>query len=627
MNLIPQPQSLTLKSDNAFSLLDLFAISTDFLAGESLRHALKILQKEIEELTAQSVYLLINKKVPQQSIVLSLNDSLANEEYRLEISINTIELEGSEAGLFFAVQTLRQIIRVNALKVPTCVIEDKPDYEERGFYHDVTRGKVAKVETLKKLIDELALYKINQLQLYVEHAFHFSQHPDLSAGSDALSSEDLMELDSYCALNNIDFIPSLSTFGHFYMGLRTPRKEHLNELDVETESLHFSFWDRQAHYTLDCQHEESLQLVEDIITEYSGLFRSKYFNICCDETFDLGKGKNKELADKEGTGQLYLDFLNKIIAIVEKLGKTPMLWGDVIVHHPEISKDLTKDAVYMHWDYSSDLRWGGDNEIFHERELPYYVVPGTRAWNHFLPHYEEAFGNNLAMGKKGKELSAFGYLNTDWGDYGHINSLSASLMAMAYGAQASWSLEKSDIDEFLESYSKIYFRDSSGDLAKKIYQLSQKSLISWVPFSQWLDPSQNPRFLDQERDERTGMLTQHLKYSADEYLQAANDIRDLRESILAGFSLCALNGATAQKEFALSCEGEELLQLVQYHLIKLSKKEENLEEILAFTQRLRTFERRFSETWHLANRPSEYWRVKEVLLKGADKLDRLALGS
>lgn len=76
------------------------------------------------------------------------------EEYELRIDRNGIWIEASgPAGAFYAVQTLRQIWKHE--RIPYLYIKDKPDFAYRGFYHDVTRGKVSTVATLKKLIDQI----------------------------------------------------------------------------------------------------------------------------------------------------------------------------------------------------------------------------------------------------------------------------------------------------------------------------------------------------------------------------------------------------------------------------------------------------------------------------------------
>ena len=77
------------------------------------------------------------------------------EGYVLKIAEDSVTINaGTEAGAFYAIQTLRQIFENE--EIPCLEIHDKPDFEYRGFYHDVTRGKVATVETLKGLIDTMA---------------------------------------------------------------------------------------------------------------------------------------------------------------------------------------------------------------------------------------------------------------------------------------------------------------------------------------------------------------------------------------------------------------------------------------------------------------------------------------
>ena len=52
-------------------------------------------------------------------------------------------------------------------------ITDWPDYPQRGVMLDISRDKVPSMETLYQLIDLLASWKINQLQLYTEHTFAY----------------------------------------------------------------------------------------------------------------------------------------------------------------------------------------------------------------------------------------------------------------------------------------------------------------------------------------------------------------------------------------------------------------------------------------------------------------------
>ncbi len=136
------------------------------------------------------------------------------EGYTLEIG-NRIIIEGeSEQGAFYGIQTLKQLFE--SKKVPYLYIKDSPDFPHRGFYHDITRGKVPKLETLKKLIDKIAYFKMNSLQLYVEDTCELKEYDGFYQKEGYITKKELKELDLYCKERFIDFIPSLSTFGHLY---------------------------------------------------------------------------------------------------------------------------------------------------------------------------------------------------------------------------------------------------------------------------------------------------------------------------------------------------------------------------------------------------------------------------
>ena len=112
-----------------------------------------------------------------------------SENYQLSVSRSEIKITAkSETGLFYGLQTLRQLIRTEGTVLPEVKIDDAPDYPARGFYHDCTRGKIPTLETLFKLADKLAYYKLNQLQLYIEHTFAFARHSDMWSGADPLTA-------------------------------------------------------------------------------------------------------------------------------------------------------------------------------------------------------------------------------------------------------------------------------------------------------------------------------------------------------------------------------------------------------------------------------------------------------
>ncbi|HEY5550643.1 MAG TPA: beta-N-acetylhexosaminidase, partial [Opitutaceae bacterium] len=303
--------------------------------------------------------------------------------HTISIDPDGLRVSGDAEGVFHGVQTLRQLIAQRGARLPALEIEDAPDFAVRGFYHDISRGKVPRLDTLMALAEKMAHYKLNQLQLYVEHTFAFRDHPDIWAGSDPLTADDILALDEHCARHHVELVPSLSTFGHFYTALVSPAKQHLNELPLDGSKLPFSWWDRMGHYTLDCLNPESIELVRGMIHEMRPLFRSRFFNICCDETFDLGRGRNAAAAGALGTGRLYVDFLVRIMACVHEAKAVPMFWGDIIGNHPELVSRIPRDAIALDWSYSADLA-ESKSRLFKRARRQFYVCPGTSAWDRWM---------------------------------------------------------------------------------------------------------------------------------------------------------------------------------------------------------------------------------------------------
>ena len=174
MFLIPSPKKLE-STESTLQLRRDTEIILDYQCDFDDLYAATLLQEEIEQ--QLGFKLLINKSFDCESdkIVIRLKRAAGKKEaYRLTIGQDFIEIcAATSIGIFYGIQTLRQIIRQNGALLPNLKIEDEPYFNNRGFYHDVTRGKVPTLETLKQLVDRAAFYKINQLQLYVEHTFAF----------------------------------------------------------------------------------------------------------------------------------------------------------------------------------------------------------------------------------------------------------------------------------------------------------------------------------------------------------------------------------------------------------------------------------------------------------------------
>ena len=153
------------------------------------------------------------------------------EAYRLVITPDgTSVYSSTNAGTYYAIQTLRDIIQIFGKTISAMAIEDEPDFARRGVYLDCSRGKVPKLSTLKELVIRLAHWKINELQLYIENVFTFKKHPEIGKGYSPFTPDEILELKEYCKKHHIRLVGSLASFGHLEKILALPQYSHLGEM-------------------------------------------------------------------------------------------------------------------------------------------------------------------------------------------------------------------------------------------------------------------------------------------------------------------------------------------------------------------------------------------------------------
>ncbi|HEY8283296.1 MAG TPA: family 20 glycosylhydrolase [Chloroflexota bacterium] len=365
------------------------------------------------------------------------------EAYALTIDGDRVVLWGAgPAGLVQGTRTLRQLIAGAANGLPAARITDAPALAWRGVMLDISRGRVPTLETLYRIVDVISSYKINMLQLYTEHTFAFRRHPKIGQGWGAITPEELMALDTYCHDRYVDLVPCLQSFGHMRKILELPEYAHLAESD--------QLWG------LAPTEPGTYELLDDLYADYLACFRSRYFNVCSDETYDLGTGKSQAAAELEGNGRLYLGHILRLHELATKYGRTMMVWDDIFLHYPELVAEIPKDAILLNWAYEAQDEYPQVNG-FHEVGLRQMACPGTSSWNSLFPRLANSRVNIRNFVAAGRRVGAVGVLNTDWGDHGHPNPLGESWYGYAYGAAEGWAPGALSDDDFERRFTQIQF--------------------------------------------------------------------------------------------------------------------------------------------------------------------------
>ncbi len=391
-----------------------------------------------------------------------------DQAYSLRVRDNGVLVRASaEAGLRYGVLTLTQLLDCDRPRSPAIRaidIEDWPDFEARGVMLDISRDKVPTLSTLKQLVDRLAGWKINQLQLYTEHTFAYAGHEQVWHGASPLTGPQIDRLDQYCRDRGVELVPNQNSFGHMERWLKHAPYRCL----AETTGRWQTPWGDSRHEptTLNPLDPGSIPLVASLYKQLLPHFSSKLFNVGCDETFELGQGRSKTACRRRGVGRVYLSFLKKIHRLVRGHGRRMMFWSDVIQQHPELIDELPRDAIPMIWGYEAGHPFEKECSRVVETGLDFYVCPGTSSWCSFSGRARNCVTNLREAARSGLRHGATGFLITDWGDYGHRQYLPVSYLGYLYGAAVSWCGKTNATLDAPSELGRTVFGDATGKAGK-----------------------------------------------------------------------------------------------------------------------------------------------------------------
>lgn len=405
----------------------------------------------------------------QMRAVLSLttNGTAHPQGYQLTVTNGRIHIVASTAaGLFYGVQTTRQLLMQCGRSLPDVRCTDWPDFPNRGLMLDVSRNKAPTMATIFDLVEMLASWKINQFQLYFEHMYAYRQHPTVWQDASPFTAEEIVALDRFCRERFIELVPNQNSFGHLTNWLTRPEYNHLAEAPEGCDTI----WGFRPATSLQ-PTEEGLRFLRTLYDELLPNFSSRQFNVGCDETIDLGKVRSKAQAEEVGIGRLYVDFLKQIHREVRARGYTMQFWGDIITHYPELVRELPRDAVALEWGYEADHPFDEHGALFAASGIPFYVCPGTSTWNSIVGRTTNTIENMRNAARNGLKHGAVGFLNTDWGDNGHWQPLSVSYLGLAAGAAYGWALDANCPLPLPDALSRFAFRDATGLMGRLAYDL------------------------------------------------------------------------------------------------------------------------------------------------------------
>ncbi|HAY32090.1 beta-N-acetylhexosaminidase [Alistipes sp.] len=309
VDIVPQPVSVV-ASDGAFDLTKntkICLLSDDSTLNYSVRLFNGLLDKSFGKPLP-----VIKSTQPEAGAINVRLGGLQPEEYTLNIRPDGVDITGgSPAGVFYAFQTLRQLLPVavargekaGVIELPVAEIADKPHFAHRGGMLDVCRHFFT-ADDVKTFIDILAMHKLNRFHWHLTDdqgwRIEIKQYPkltevgafrdrcNLQAEADApkdsvpyggfYTQDEIRDIVQYAAKRFITVIPEIEMPGHASAALAS-----YPYLGCKGEGYVVpSTWGVKADVYC-AGNDSTFRFIEGVLSEVVELFPSEYIHIGGDE--------------------------------------------------------------------------------------------------------------------------------------------------------------------------------------------------------------------------------------------------------------------------------------------------------------------------------------------------------
>lgn len=295
----------------------------------SSSNAMHYIREYVDETAAENERL--------QNLTIQKKNDLQNEDaYRLELLPRECKIEAkSVKGVFYAVQTLRQLFLAYPHAIPCCRLEDSPALPWRAFMLDVARS-FCPIAEIRRIIDILATFKMNVLHLHLSDDQGWriisDRYPNLGEGaSGRYTKQEIKELVAYAQDRQIMIIPEIDMPGHFTAALSAYPAFSCTGGPFTIPNGEGIFQD-----ILCVGKKESLVFVKQILEEIASLFPAPYIHLGGDE-IPLNRWaecpncqNQKYLLGLPDEKALLRWFCNEVTSYARSLGKQVLLYNDYV---------------------------------------------------------------------------------------------------------------------------------------------------------------------------------------------------------------------------------------------------------------------------------------------------------
>ncbi|XP_072796038.1 hexosaminidase D isoform X2 [Vicugna pacos] len=213
------------------------------------------------------------------------------------------------------------------------------------------KGAPPKVSYLSEIFPLFRALGADGLLIEYEDMFPYEGPLRLLRAEHAYSPSELREILRLAALNELEVVPLVQTFGHMEFVLKHEALAHLREVALFPN-------------TLNPHKAESLALVGAMIDQVMGLHPgARWLHIGCDEVYYLGEGETSRrwLQQEPNTKvELCLSHMEAVAGhvLARHPTTTPLVWDDMLRDIPEDQLSASRVPQLVEpvlWDYGADL--------------------------------------------------------------------------------------------------------------------------------------------------------------------------------------------------------------------------------------------------------------------------------
>ncbi len=398
---------------------------------------------------------------------------------------NIIISANTDTGIFYGIQTLKQITYTGTdgrLKVRAVKISDSPSLKHRWLMDDWNRGPIPNIEYVKKQIRILSEYKINGYCIYAENIFKSDKYPQINMRGAVVTPEEVKELVEYGKKYHVEVVPQQECLGHMHYTLREGGFDDIAE--------------RPRGQVVSPAAERTYTFLNDYLGEIAPNFESEFVHVGCDEAFELGLGKSKQMVKELGLDGTFFKHLQRVCALPAIKDKKAMFWADVAENKKDIDLSvLPKNAVAVAWDYLPRESYEYYLPQLARNKVPFFVAPGAFWATRIFPDFNSHFVNIKNFVRDGKKYGAIGMLCCNWDDMGE-DLFDVGWYGVAFGAACAWQKEQeTSIDDYKRAFDWAFYRnlhghqfsqaiDSIADAQRPLASIVQVDWAYSVPFEE-----------------------------------------------------------------------------------------------------------------------------------------------